>query len=120
MTDLEELERLANEVLGLGEWVRLNDMSVEVYQKSGSRTRYIGEGRDEAHAEYIAAACNSAPELIQRIRELEAEADILADRLACHNPNCDCGFDVKYWRKWARDKREWRERQCSKYANNAE
>lgn len=45
-------------------------------------------------------------ELLERIRELEEEADCLAERLACHNPNCDCGFDVKYWRNWARDKRE--------------
>ena len=46
------------------------------------------------------------PEIVKRIMELEKsekEADILADRLACHNPNCDCGFDVKYWRKWAKE-----------------
>ena len=44
--------------------------------------------------------------LVARVQELEAEADILADRIACHNKGCYCGFDVKYWRQWAREKRE--------------
>lgn len=42
----------------------------------------------------------------EQIIGLEKEADILADRLSCHNQNCNCGFDMKYWRNWARDNRE--------------
>ena len=52
---------------------------------------------------------NKNEQLIDKIKQiiaLKKEADILADRLACHNPNCDCEFDVKYWRNWASDKRE--------------
>ena len=111
MIDLENMERLAKKADHLPWEV---DGCNNIFTSHNSRTlvyaiydrledEYIPSFADTT---YIVAACNAVPELIQRIRELEEEADCLADSLACHNQNCDCGFDVKYWRNWAREKRE--------------
>lgn len=107
MIDLEGLERLAKEATP-GPWKMVDARAFpedEDFEISNSQY-CICYGTSEADASYITAVCNAVPELIQRIRKLEAEADLLADRLAC----CHCGSNVKHWRQWARERREEREK----------
>lgn len=119
MIDLEELERLAKAATP-GPW-KVDDLNnIRIAPKGRPIVATIHDCEDYlprmADAQYITAACNAVPELIQRIRELEAEVDLLARKIAFHNNKCNCsikcncGIDVKYWRKWAREKREERER----------
>ena len=120
MIDLEELEQLAKAATP-GPWkVKLIDNlcgKPPIWELS-AKGSFIGEiyqqYSKDYDATYITAACNAVPELIQRIRELEAEVDLLARKIAFHNNKCNCsiecncGIDVKYWRKWAREKRKER------------
>ena len=120
MIDLEELERLSKAATP-GPWQIHKDHPANFVMESGSNpVRHISipVGNREwmcdlelswnqncSNAAYITAACNSVPELIQRIRELEikilnieAEADILAEYLSPSH--------IEYWRKIAMKKRE--------------
>ena len=96
----EELNELISRLNKMhGEWLKNSQLAM-------AATHDEQKAKCIAADKYAVQLMEMIPEIVQRIRELEAEADILADRLACHNPNCDRGFDVKYWRNWAREKRE--------------
>lgn len=114
MIDIEELERLAKAATP-GQW-EVDDLNnIRIAPKGSPIVATIHDCEDYlprmADAQYIAV-----PELIQRIRELEAEVDLLARKIAFHNNKCNCsiechcGIDVKYLRDWAREKREEREK----------
>ena len=82
--DLDELEKLAAQATS-GPWfVTCNCTGKTFYTIKNDRV-YIGEAlgvyNGEANAAYIAAACNAAPELIARVRELEAELEALDTEL---------------------------------------
>ena len=113
MVDLDKLERLHAEAAGTpykakGDWIYAQSVS---HKRTFSRRpiAYTVDNRDGRYkptetATYIVAACNAVLELIQRIRELETEANILAQQLSpVHG---DPKFDVNYWRNWAKKKRE--------------
>ena len=76
MIDLEELERLAKAATP-GPWEMvdarafLDDEDFEI--RNGGHC--IGYGTSGKDAAYIVAACNAVPELIARVRELEAELE---------------------------------------------
>lgn len=81
MIDLEELERLAKAATP-GPW-KVDDLNnIRIAPKGRPIVATIHDCEDYlprmADAQYITAACNAVPELIQRIRELEAEVDLLA------------------------------------------
>ena len=84
MIDLDELMRLS-EAATPGPWCHRQDKALYV-----DRIREI-IAEDETHvcsftekvdAAYIVAACNAVSELVQRIRELEAQCDWLAQAAA--------------------------------------
>lgn len=75
--DLEELERLAAQATHLP-W-KVSDID-DRYIVDGSGKRELARVSMRykpypERAEYIAAACNAVPELIARVRELEAELE---------------------------------------------
>lgn len=78
---INELERLAARATP-GPWfVTCNCTGKTFYTIKNDRV-YVGEAlgvyNGDANATYIVAACNSVPELIKRVRELERQRDALA------------------------------------------
>ena len=96
MIDLDELMRL-HDAATPGPWkVKSGDFESEdgygtvtaPYVEADGKTicvpfdRGPDDENDEADAAYIVAACNAVPELVARIRELEAERDWMAKAAA--------------------------------------
>ena len=96
MLDLDELMRLRAAATP-GPWkVKIGDFESEdgygtvmaPYVEADGKTicvpfdRGPDDDNDEADAAYICAACNAVPELVTRIRELEAQRDWLAQAAA--------------------------------------
>jgi hypothetical protein len=77
MIDLDELEKLANLAKPLP-WYRhsrFSDFGAPITEvRTINKDMSIGTMLS-CDANYIVAACNAVPELIKRIRELEAEAE---------------------------------------------
>jgi hypothetical protein len=101
--DLDELERLAAQATHLP-WKVWERDDRYIVDASGKRELARVSMRYKPYperAEYIAAACNAVPELIaenralrERVRELERQRELLAERLAfiCRSHN-DCVFE---------------------------
>lgn len=76
MVNLDELMRLHTEATP-GPWKVTFGAETETYVESNGKiiceTTYLGPDYDDEYrdAAYIAAACNTVPELVARIRELE-------------------------------------------------
>lgn len=100
--DLEELERLAKAATP-GPWTEGRHDMFSVVE--GAYAKYIyanripiaistGEEKDcervLADARYIAAACNAAPSLTAKVRELERQSEALAFWLAQFLPHAEC------------------------------
>ena len=103
MLDLDELMRL-REAATPGPWAVFGDDGFDEFRGIESPTHceticptvqdyaensdgYVDyavatDGVSEPNAAYIVAACNAVPELVQRIRELEAQCDWLAETAA--------------------------------------
>ena len=75
MIDLEKLERLHAEATP-GPWTQRGNF---IFCAQNKRLAYVEAERalDLQTAAYIVAACNAAPELIAKVRELERTLEIL-------------------------------------------
>ena len=88
MIDLDELMRLRDEATP-GPW-KVEEVSHVINDtvwfseiiKTGDDEKIVNQGAGKADAAYICAACNAVPELVTRIRELEAQRDWLAQAAA--------------------------------------
>ena len=91
--NLEKLEQLAKAATSRP-WEATHDINGDIAPFIVGKTGWVlGEGFDPEHGgdcwvrpsfddlEYIVAACNAVPELVARVRELEAQRDWLASKL---------------------------------------
>lgn len=84
MIDLDKLMK-SHDKATTGPWTHGVDtafMDKNIHEITADNdNRYIASFVEPDVAEYICAACNSIPDLIHRIRELENEVDSLRDAL---------------------------------------
>ena len=88
MIDLDELLKL-REAATSGPW-EVEEVSHVINDtvwfseiiKTGDDEKIVNQGAGKADAAYIVAACNAVPELVARIRELEAQRDWMAQAAA--------------------------------------
>lgn len=54
---------------------------IQIWEKVAGGKRMVCEGRDEAHTAFLCCAANNYQDLVERIRELEAENADLRNQL---------------------------------------
>lgn len=86
--DLDELERLAAQATP-GPWEMDNNYNIRIAEGGHPLVITINDDEDwiprPSDARYITAACNALPELIARVRELEAKNKDLGIRSMLNN-----------------------------------
>lgn len=71
---VEEVSHVINDTVWFSEIIKTDDGRID--------EKIVNQGAGKADAAYIVAACNAVPELVARIRELEAQRDWMAQAAA--------------------------------------
>lgn len=100
MVDIDKLMKLHNKATE-GPW-KVTDKCAHLYITDSNPNREIAKiGRKPKHHEenaaYIVAACNSIPDLIYRIRELEEEVESLREALEESESRQRSPFTYEEW-----------------------
>lgn len=103
---LQGLERLASEATP-GPWYQCKDKVCDrgPWYECRDTDCYVFPINIARNAQFIAAAREAVPELIARVRQLEKEADWLAEQcqtMSCYSPTLRQGSSKKQWREEAR------------------